>query len=191
MCLYWLMAKCIFISHRQLMELGQRSQYSNWLRAGRGVRARVLVGVSPFCLPLHPDQFWGPLSLLSNGYHRLFLQGGKMAGMWSWPLTSNYCRRQEYVDLYIHSATLALAGGEWPDSRPGRFTPQGKSSWYPFDSMFGRPQVWSGWHGENSWPYQDYNSNPLIVQPVASHYTDYATPILAPSKWPQTILNYS
>jgi hypothetical protein len=28
---------------------------------------------------------------------------GKAAGTWSWPLTSNQCRCQEYVDLYIHS----------------------------------------------------------------------------------------
>jgi hypothetical protein len=29
--------------------------------------------------------------------------GGKAAGAWSWPLTSNYCRGQENVDLYILS----------------------------------------------------------------------------------------
>jgi len=28
---------------------------------------------------------------------------GKMAGAWSWPLTSIYCRGQEYVELYHHS----------------------------------------------------------------------------------------
>jgi hypothetical protein len=35
----------------------------------------------------------------SEGY----FPGGKAAGAWSWPLTSNLCRDQEYVDLYIHS----------------------------------------------------------------------------------------
>jgi len=25
------------------------------------------------------------------------------AGAWSWPITSNYCRRQECVDIYRHS----------------------------------------------------------------------------------------
>jgi hypothetical protein len=27
---------------------------------------------------------------------------------------------------------------------------------------------------EDSWPYQDSNSDPVVNQPVASHYTDYA-----------------
>jgi hypothetical protein len=29
--------------------------------------------------------------------------GGKADGAWSWPLTWNYCRGQENMDLYIHS----------------------------------------------------------------------------------------
>jgi hypothetical protein len=29
--------------------------------------------------------------------------GGKAAGAWTWPLTSNQCRSQENVDLYTHS----------------------------------------------------------------------------------------
>jgi hypothetical protein len=32
------------------------------------------------------------------------IPGGKAAGAWSWPLTSNWCRRQENVGLYIHSS---------------------------------------------------------------------------------------
>jgi hypothetical protein len=31
---------------------------------------------------------------------------------------------------------------------------------------------------ENSWPYQDLNSNPSTAQPIASHYTNYAIPAL-------------
>jgi hypothetical protein len=30
------------------------------------------------------------------------------------------------------------------------------------------------WIRENSWPYRDSNSEPSVVQPVASRYTDYA-----------------
>jgi len=33
--------------------------------------------------PLHSDRFLDPSNLLSNGYRR-----GRVAGSWSWPLTS-------------------------------------------------------------------------------------------------------
>jgi hypothetical protein len=29
---------------------------------------------------------------------------------------------------------------------------------------------------EKSWPYRDSNSDPSVTQPVASHYTDWASP---------------
>jgi hypothetical protein len=35
---------------------------------GRGVRFRVPVGARNFSSPRRPDRFWGPPSLLSNGY---------------------------------------------------------------------------------------------------------------------------
>jgi hypothetical protein len=42
--------------------------------------------------------------------HIWWIQGlfprGKVAGAWSWPLTSNYWRGHEYVNLYIHLATF-------------------------------------------------------------------------------------
>jgi hypothetical protein len=34
---------------------------------------------------------------------RGFFLGGKAAGVWSWPLISNWCRGQENMGLYIHS----------------------------------------------------------------------------------------
>jgi hypothetical protein len=53
------------------------------------------------------------------------------------------------VDVYIHIfLTSALAVGEWSASRPGRFTPRGKSARYPLDSMLGGPQSRSGRFGE-------------------------------------------
>jgi hypothetical protein len=32
--------------------------------------------------------------------------------------------------------------------------------------------VWMTWRSENSCPHWDLNSDPLVIQPVASHYTD-------------------
>ena len=51
---------------------GQRSRYSDWLRAGRsGDRIPMLARFSKNC----PDRAWGPPSLLYNGYQ--VFPGGK------------------------------------------------------------------------------------------------------------------
>jgi hypothetical protein len=47
---------------------------------------------------------------------------------------------------------------------------------YPLDRRLGGPQSRCGRFGDNSWRYRDSNSDPSFVQPVASRYTDYATP---------------
>jgi hypothetical protein len=53
------------------------------------------------------------------------------------------------VDVYIHVyLTLALAGGEWLASRPGRFIPGKRAPWYSLDTRLGRPQNRSGRRGE-------------------------------------------
>jgi hypothetical protein len=51
--------------------------------------------------------------------------------------------------------------------------PWRKSPLYPLDRRLGGPQSRSGRYGEvkNSLPYWDSNSDPSIVQPVASRYT--------------------
>jgi len=38
--------------------------------------------------------------------------GGKESGIWSWPLTSIQCRRQECMDLYLHSPTPSWCGAQ-------------------------------------------------------------------------------
>jgi hypothetical protein len=52
------------------------------------VGVRVPVGSRIFTSPCCPGRLWGPPNLLYNGYLEIF-PGGKAAGAWSWPLTSN------------------------------------------------------------------------------------------------------
>jgi hypothetical protein len=78
------------------------------------------------------------------------------------------------VDVQIQIClNSALAGGEWSASRPCRFTPR-KDPRYPLDRRLAPEPVWTPWRREHSWPYRDSNSDPSVVQPVASRYTDYA-----------------
>jgi hypothetical protein len=65
----------------------------------------------------------------------------------------------EWMYIFL---TSALAGGEWSDSRPCRFTPGGKSHRYPLDRRLGGPQN------------RSERREMEVVQPVASRYTDYA-----------------
>jgi hypothetical protein len=71
------------------------------------------------------------------------------------------------VDIHI-ILTLALVGGERSASLHGRFTTRERGT---------RTHWRGGWvlsrAGQNSWPYRDSNSSdPSVVQPVASRYTD-------------------
>jgi hypothetical protein len=56
--------------------------------------------------------------------------------------------------------------------------PRGKSPPYPLDRRVGGPNDRSGRHGEVKIlaPTGTRTSDPLVFQPVASHYTDYAIP---------------
>jgi hypothetical protein len=87
-----------------------------------------------------------------------------------------YWRVDEWIHIFL---TSALVGGEWSASRPCRFTPGERA---PGTHWIG------GWVGLRSGldavekrkflPYRDSNSDPSVIQPVASRYTDCAT--LAP-----------
>jgi hypothetical protein len=68
--------------------------------------------------------------------------------------------------------TSALVGGEWSASRPGKFTPGTHWTGGWVGSRAGLDDV----EKRNSLPYLGSNSDPSVVQPVASHYTDYAIP---------------
>jgi hypothetical protein len=73
---------------------------------------------------------------------------------------------------------------------PRPLYPRGKSPRYSLDRRLRGPSgpVWTIWRRENSWPYRKSNSDPSVVQPVASRYTDWAIPVpkfcdICSSKW--------
>ena len=66
--------------------------------------------------------------------------------------------------------TAALEEGEWSAARPGRTLPLGKTR-YPFHRRLGRSQGRSG-RAKNLSPT---GIQSRTVQPVVSHYTDWAT----------------
>jgi hypothetical protein len=79
--------------------------------------------------------------------------------------------------MYIHVFfTSALVGGDWSASRPGRFT-LGEiapgTHW-----IGGCVNTSTKWRSENFCLYRDSNSDPLVLQPVASRYTVCAIPAL-------------
>jgi hypothetical protein len=68
--------------------------------------------------------------------------------------------------------TSAQVGDEWSASRPGSFTPEERASvthW--IGGWVGPDPVWTTWRRENSRPYRNSNSDPSVVQVVASRYT--------------------
>jgi hypothetical protein len=73
--------------------------------------------------------------------------------------------------------TSALDGGEWLIARSGRFIPV-KGPQYSLNRRLDGPRSRSGFGKEkNSLLLPGFEPRPL--QPIASHYTDSATPLLA------------
>jgi hypothetical protein len=68
----------------------------------RGTGARVLAEARIFTSLRRKNRFWIHSASYPMGTAGTF-PGGKVAGAWSWPLTSNYCRGQEKVDLVYNS----------------------------------------------------------------------------------------
>jgi hypothetical protein len=73
-----------------------------------------------------------------------YFPGGKAAGAWSWTLTSNYCRGQENMDVYIHSPIrLHVVVLEWIST--GTTLPLPYAWWGRFFLGFCRDLLsWSG-----------------------------------------------
>jgi len=75
--------------------------------------------------------------------------------------------------------TAALEGGEWSAARPGRTLPPGKTR-YPFYRRLGGPLGWS----ERAEYLVPTGIRSRTVQPVVSHYTDWATrSTISASSW--------
>jgi hypothetical protein len=69
---------------------------------GYGLGVLVPIGASIFSSPLHPDRLWGPPSLLSNGYRRLFPR--RLCGQGDKLITHlQVVPRSRMVELYLHS----------------------------------------------------------------------------------------
>jgi hypothetical protein len=78
------------------------------------------------------------------------------------------------VDVQIRILTSALVGTCVVGFTPRPLYPRGNIPWNPLVRRMDGPQSRSGRCGENSWSYRDSNSDPSVVQPVASRYTDSA-----------------
>jgi hypothetical protein len=79
------------------------------------------------------------------------------------------------VDIYFHVIlTSALVGGEWLASRPGRFTAGERTPGTHWIGGWVDPRAGLDEVEKRKFLYS--NSEPSIVQPVASRYTDCAIP---------------
>jgi hypothetical protein len=69
----------------------------------RGSRVRFSAGAGNFSLHRRVQNGSGarPASYLMSAGGSF--TGGKVAGVWIWPLASRYCRGKESVELYLHS----------------------------------------------------------------------------------------
>jgi hypothetical protein len=78
-----------------------------------------------------------------------------------------------------HFLNLGTAGGEWSASRTGRFTPGERASSTHWIGGWVNPRA--GLDDMEKWkflPHLDSNTDPSVVQPVISRYTDCAIPAL-------------
>jgi hypothetical protein len=81
------------------------------------------------------------------------------------------------VDVQIHIfLTSALVGGERSASRPGRFTPREKASVTHWNGGWVGPRAGFDDVGKRTFLSLPGLELQLFVQPVASRYTDYASP---------------
>jgi hypothetical protein len=68
-----------------------------------------------------------------------------------------------------------LVGSEWSASRPRQLYPPVPIG---YEDGWALQPVWTICKSQHAWPYRDSNSDPTVVQPVASHFTDCTTAAL-------------
>jgi hypothetical protein len=87
---------------------------------------------------------------------------------------------REWRHSSTHSSTLALDGGEWLASRPGRFTPRERAPGTQWTGGWVDPRAVLDAVVKRKIPSPCRDSNPKtpIVQPVAQRYTDWAIYIM-------------
>jgi hypothetical protein len=94
---------------------------------------------------------------------------------WSKVYLSRYRRAGAKAERRV---TSALDGGEWSASRPGRTLPPGKGTPVPIvqEAGWATEMFWTQRLEEKSFRLcRGLNLNRPVVQPVARHYTDWAT----------------
>jgi hypothetical protein len=62
---------------------------------------------------------------------------------------------------------VTLVGGEWSSWRTHRFV-TGERSLSIQEAGWAPKPVWTLWISENTWPYRNLNSGPLVIQSIAS-----------------------
>jgi hypothetical protein len=67
------------------------------------VAVRVPVGSKIFSSPGHPDRFWGPPSLLSNGYQEAFLLEAKRPGL---EADHSFPTSEKIKEMWIYTSAL-------------------------------------------------------------------------------------
>jgi hypothetical protein len=92
----------------------------------------------------------------------------KKEGSWGLLLWGSGCLEPYFM-------TSAVVGGEWSASRPPGKEPPVLIG---YEIVWTPKPVWTTWRRENSWHYQDSNSDPSVVQPVAQSLYAWAIPDL-------------
>jgi hypothetical protein len=74
-----------------------------------------------------------------------------------------------FTSALVEGGQLHVAAALPPDEKPAVLI--------GYEARWAPEPVWTTWRSKNSCPHQDSNSDPSVVQPVASRCTDCAIPV--------------